>query len=374
MVLVAIIRSVYMLPIRLKWIRRLLMDPKLTKSYYPQEPRKSKFRILLELLWYLLRHQEVNYEYYYYGFDRREGVDPRDFLTSEEFRTLRDRANIAQNTQAIRGDKRGRKLNYRLLLGDKFAFNQYIKGLGFRVPQIVALGDQDYITWMDTGTRLPLESILERNLDCFWKECIADGGGRVYPFRVNDGQMLVAGEPETMDQLRRRIAIGGHYILQQRIEQHPKMLQLNPDCVSTVRIVTTLSNGCLGAVLRMGCKSSVTGIDNWSVGGIAAAIDLETGRLGKYGFFKPGKGTKTDRHPDTGVIFAEFQVPLFSETLAEACRLHSFFYGFHSIGWDIAITRDGPTFIEGNDDWSRQLLQGTLGGMKKRFLAMLPGE
>jgi len=214
MILTAAVRFVYMLPVRLRWIRRLLTDPKLSASYYPQEPRKSKLRILLELLWFLLRYQEVNYEYYYYGFDRLEGVDPKDYLTKEEFRTLRDRGNVAQNARAVKGDTRGRRLNYRLLLGDKFAFSQYLKGLAFRTPQSIALGDKGYITWMDTGERLPLESILERELDCFWKECVADGGGRVYPLQVRKGKLQVSGADETVDQLRQRIETGGHYILQ----------------------------------------------------------------------------------------------------------------------------------------------------------------
>ena len=84
MTLSAAFRFAYMLPVRLIWIRRLMTDPKLSQTYYPQEPRKSKFKVLVELLWFLLRHQEVNYEYYYYGFDRLEGVDPEEYLTKEE--------------------------------------------------------------------------------------------------------------------------------------------------------------------------------------------------------------------------------------------------------------------------------------------------
>ena len=39
----------------------------------------------------------------------------------------------------------------------------------------------------------------------------------------------------------------------------------------------------------------------------------------------------------------------------------------HSIGWDIAITKDGPIFIEGNDNWELSLMQACNGGLKGEF-------
>jgi hypothetical protein len=53
-------------------------------------------------------------------------------------------------------------------------------------------------------------------------------------------------------------------------------------------------------------------------------------------------------------------------------KLHSFFYGIHSIGWDIAITEDGPVFIEGNDNWEIPTFQAYDRSFKKKFLAVLP--
>ena len=37
-----------------------------------------------------------------------------------------------------------------------------------------------------------------------------------------------------------------------------------------------------------------------------------------------------------------------------------------SIGWDVAITPDGPLFIEGNDNWEITLHQ-TENGLKERW-------
>ena len=77
---------------------------------------------------------------------------------------------------------------------------------------------------------------------------------------------------------------------------------------------------------------------------------------------------------DTDVVFKGFKVPLFDQVLQEACDLHKFFSAFHSIGWDIAITPTGTSFLEGNDDWGLQSVPQPYGGLRDEFLAMLAVE
>jgi hypothetical protein len=48
-------------------------------------------------------------------------------------------------------------------------------------------------------------------------------------------------------------------------------------------------------------------------------------------------------------------------------------YGIHSIGWDIAITDNGPIFIEGNDDWDGTIAMSLESDFKSRFLEMYKG-
>ena len=64
-------------------------------------------------------------------------------------------------------------------------------------------------------------------------------------------------------------------------------------------------------------------------------------------------------------------IPYFQEAVREAIKLHNVMYRCHSVGWDIAITENGPIFIEGNGLWEISLLQAAHGGMKdieKHFL------
>ena len=119
----------------------------------------------------------------------------------------------------------------------------------------------------------------------------------------------------------------------------------------------------LSAVLRVGANGNT--VDNWAAGGLAVGIEMETGRLKEYGFYKHGKGTKTVCHPDTGTEFNGFKIPFYTEAVEKAVSLHTHLVPIVVIGWDIAITPDGPLFIEGNDNMEISINQEVNGGLKK---------
>jgi len=59
---------------------------------------------------------------------------------------------------------------------------------------------------------------------------------------------------------------------------------------------------------------------------------------------------------------------MFGQAKKAALDLHSYLYGVHSIGWDMAIAPDWPGFIEGNDNREIAPHQVVDGGLKRRFL------
>ena len=58
-----------------------------------------------------------------------------------------------------------------------------------------------------------------------------------------------------------------------------------------------------------------------------------------------------ETHPLTGIPFMGFQVPLWDEALDMVRKAARKAYGYncHWIGWDVAITPDGPVLVEGNN-------------------------
>lgn len=151
-------------------------------------------------------------------------------------------------------------------------------------------------------------------------------------------------------------------VVEQYLVQHPELSSLAPDSVNTVRIVTVSSkdfpvndNGdhfdIAYAALRIGGESSV--VDNFHSGGMVAAVDLQTGKVITNAVDVRGKVYR--EHPVTGKKINGFVIPMFDEILDMAKAACGDIEGY--LGWDIAVTENGPVLIEVNTKPAVALLQ-----------------
>lgn len=135
-------------------------------------------------------------------------------------------------------------------------------------------------------------------------------------------------------------------IIEEGIHQHEDLAAFCPDSVNTVR-VTTLQDeyGChfLYAILRMGVGSAV---DNFHAGGIAAGIDVETGKVETDAVDLDGIVYR--ENPATGKDIRGFQVPHWDQLRAACETAAARIPDVALIGWDFAITPDGVDLVEGN--------------------------
>jgi hypothetical protein len=348
----------------LQRISRLVNDPKLSSSYFPETERKSKTEIWKDHLLCLAKYNEVNHYYYVYGLDRK-GADASELLPYRTFRIIRNRTNLHPNKDGY---------NYACLLRDKFVFGQFLTSLQFPTPKNIALFNQGEITWLETMKAAPLASLAEnKNYDGFCKQLAGTMGKGAFALRLSEGRFYIEDKEITLEQLRERL--NGQYLLQERVIQHSKMATLHPSSVNTMRVMTFNNNGIVSvfsAALRIGTQGS--SIDNWSSGGILIRINLQTGQLQGQGFYKPGYGGCVKQHPNSGIVLDGFEIPFFQESLDMLCKLHQYFYGVHSIGWDVAITPEGPVLVEGNDDWDGAVPMALEKNFKTRFLRMFPNN
>ena len=193
------------------------------------------------------------------------------------------------------------------------------------------------------------ESFLESDYDVMFKPVDGACGIGIIHLRSKSGKLVVKGQEISIEQLREKLG-KGRFIIQQFINnQHEGFSRLYPDACNTLRI-TVAREGDGTRVLGRMCMLGAHGTDcsNWHFGGVSVNL-REDGTLDKYGYCKIDK--KVTTHPDTGVTFEGYKIPFFEEAIALAQRATERFYGFCSIGWDIALTDNGPTIIEGNDDW-----------------------
>ncbi len=147
-------------------------------------------------------------------------------------------------------------------------------------------------------------------------------------------------------------------LVEEFIIQHPKLSELSPSAVNTVRIFTQLN--AKNEVEILGCRQRISvnsSVDNMAAGNLAAPIDEETGIVNGPAVYSDITKSEESIHPITKTTIVGFQVPFWKETLEmvkEAAFLHP---QNRSIGWDVVITEKGPGFIEGNHDWCKLLWQ-----------------
>lgn len=341
----------------------LMADRDLSRSYYPDEPVKSKPRVLAELLWWLLRSGEINNYYYVYGLDRKSVGRSHELLPYRQFRRIRNRRNFRTGRAPY---------NYVCLLRDKFVFSQFVSSLGLATPRSLALIDADGVTWLDTNETVPLPAITERqdvSIDGFCKKLGGIQGDGAFPLRIEAGSLYIKQQQISVPELKSML--DDRYLLQQRIIQHDTMRALHPASVNTVRLITFATASkveLFAAALRVGTHGS--NVDNWAAGGLIIGIDPQRGELRGEGFYKPGYGGRASVHPDSGIAFKGFKIPYFFEGVELVSRLHGHLRDIHSIGWDVAITPNGPTIIEGNDDWEGGIPMVLEKDFRSRFLSM----
>lgn len=226
------------------------------------------------------------------------------------------------------------------------------------IPQvIVAFADGSIVRWLSRQERLPLCDLVMKpcNLYCgigvrCWRYNACGDEWECDSRRLNaEGLILFCQESSRQ----------GPFILQRRIFNHRELRPLAGDGVCTVRVVTYRKANEIGLLLacfRMPTKDSF--VDNFAAGGIAAPVTVTTGVLGVAVSKDVGKGL-TAFHPDSQAQIQGRRLPFWKETVALAIKAHACFSEFAFIGWDVAITDEGPMLLEANLPWCAEICQIT---------------
>lgn len=165
-------------------------------------------------------------------------------------------------------------------------------------------------------------------------------GSGIFILSANDSESRKAFEKEVMS--------GGKFMVEQLLTQHEEMAKLNPDCINTIRVETMVDqkgvSHITNTVAIMGTKGGVT--NNAHNGGIMCHVDIEGGFI--TGPARNPEGVNSYYHPDTHIPLPGFKIPMWEDVKAFALKMSQVEPNARYIGWDIAITPDGPVVIEGN--------------------------
>jgi hypothetical protein len=248
-------------------------------------------------------------------------------------------------------------------LGDKEEFARFCAERQVAaLPVLFSAHDSD-VRWNGVTSRQLPES------DLFLKPVHGRGGRGAQRWdHIGDGNFRdprrnVLSASQLVDRLR-AMSRWQPILVQERARNHPAMRDLSNGALNTIRMISCLDEReqpeLIGAVLRMAIGDNVT-VDNVHAGGIAAAIDVATGRMhsATHAGFDSSLGW-IDRHPDTNAQIADRVLPLWDEVCDLVRRAHAAFNDWVVIGWDVAIMADGPHLVEGNSGPDIDLIQRPL--------------
>lgn len=132
------------------------------------------------------------------------------------------------------------------------------------------------------------------------------------------------------------------------IVQHKTMNKLHEGSINTIRIVTVLKDNkayFIYALVRMGINDMK--VDNVGSGGIYTVLNDE-GEIDSPAWSDKTISTYL-KHPTTGFDLIGFKIPMFKKAVALCKKAALVEPHIRYVGWDVAITPDGPVLVEGNE-------------------------
>lgn len=234
-------------------------------------------------------------------------------------------------------------------LADKAEFSRWCEARGVLTVPVIATVRHDGVDG--------LSSLDQLAADLFVKPIDGKGGRGAQRWDYLGPGRHRSSDGKALDTIGMLFAIAaqswsGPRIIQPRVRNHSDLELLNNGALSTVRALTCLNESgdpeLLGAVLRMAIGENRV-VDNLHAGGIAAAVDLETGRLGLASNLGMDCSLGwLERHPTSGGQIEGFRLPHWDQFRAFTEQAHRAFSDRVLIGWDVAITPEGLILIEGN--------------------------
>ena len=141
--------------------------------------------------------------------------------------------------------------------------------------------------------------------------------------------------------------IENRIFLEELVVQHQDLNKLCEKSVNTMRIMTFNDHGT-PRIIWMGLRvgNGVNSIDNFHAKGMGVNIDINTGKLVGNAIDKDLN--EFEEHPTSHVKFDGFQIPCFEEAKQMVLKASLKSDKILVVGWDVAISENGPVIIEGN--------------------------
>ena len=255
------------------------------------------------------------------------------------------------------------------LLGDKLYVSSVMKQLGIGSPRVVAVLHRGRIHDPHSGHVLDglspwISSCLEQYCPLVLKPIFGGAGKGIFFIQKKEGEYTLNDVGLSLNALCRILSNCHYYFACEFIQQAPYAQTINPSTTNTVRILTLLNDDdgepfIAAAAHRIGTQRSFP-LDNFhgGLGGLSANIDIESGKLSAgVGLSTSGRVLRYARHPDTNGQIRGVAVPNWEKTKQKILKAARHFLCAPYVGWDVAMTPDGCSVLEGNSPMGTSVWQ-----------------
>lgn len=241
----------------------------------------------------------------------------------------------------------------RAVLDDKLMLSGVLHAAGLRTPASLLTTLAGKYFSADRGeVSLQEAAKILSGREAFLKPRSGRGGFGAY--KVFESGEIYAASGDAFDGGIEELLSGiarGNYVAQELIKQDVRYGQPAPLSINTVRCIVHMkrNNNCevVGATWRIGNGRLL--VDNASSGGMFCGIDPRSGHI--LGHARNFAKETFETHPISGYRFAGAEVPDIDKIFDAAITAHRLLQSTMTIGWDVAMTPDGPTIIEANGQW-----------------------
>ncbi len=266
--------------------------------------------------------------------------------------------------------------DYGILCEDKLLSYAMLKAYEIAQPKLLFCFDNNRFFSSENAPLLPEEVNTVINASAteklFIKPRFGVGGKGIFVFRKEENRYVDDQQNVLDHNFFLNVLKDGFYIVQEGLVQHASINNIYPNSVNTFRIVTECIEGearILFSILRMG--SGGQQVDNASSGGMYIKINSDNGQLNDFAY-------TTDRstfnaHPDTNFIFKGAVLENWAEAKSFALEAAIQFREIKYLGWDVAVSTDGPSIIEFNHHPGVGIVQDCYGGIRDD-LKIVPKE
>jgi hypothetical protein len=268
------------------------------------------------------------------------------------------RQYLSDHAISFRSDRVNGPFN--ALVGNKLAFARTMALHGFRHPRVHGLLERGTVHDLDatrpvSRARDWLAERLEPGRPLVLKPAVGGQGKGIIFLGRSPTALSVNGIAASFDEVDALLSPLRRYLITEFVTQARYAAAIYPDTTNTVRILTLWDLAVdrpfiAAAAHRFGTARSAP-VDNWhgGWGGLSSRIDVDGGVLGPGATLSDaGRLCWHEQHPESGAPIAGVHVDGWAKTAATVLAAAARVPEAPAIGWDLVVTDEGCSFLEGN--------------------------